>query len=171
MNEEEWEDWIQRHDCKLIEGQESNWFNYFLMLDVRTEYYFRYEGTQTIPPCYGPRKQGSRGNTTHWRVMKDPIRVHPRQIGEMARLIKDRIATIDDHEEFRCKPDTAANVTSDGHVSVSRPLQNYSRPHVMTFCECKNWPSKWPDDRKWCKIQNEQERLDSHAYNFQTNGL
>ena len=27
------------------------WFNYFPMLAVRTEYYFRYSGTQTIPPC------------------------------------------------------------------------------------------------------------------------
>jgi len=27
------------------------WFNYFAMLAVRTEYYYRYSGTQTIPPC------------------------------------------------------------------------------------------------------------------------
>jgi len=27
------------------------WFNYFPMLAVRTEYYYRYSGTQTIPPC------------------------------------------------------------------------------------------------------------------------
>lgn len=27
------------------------WFNYFGLLAVRTEYYYRYSGTQTIPPC------------------------------------------------------------------------------------------------------------------------
>ena len=31
----------------------TKWFNYFPMLDVKTEYYYRYSGTQTVPPCYG----------------------------------------------------------------------------------------------------------------------
>jgi hypothetical protein len=134
MSEEEWEEWIQDQSHRgLIENTHLNWFNYFLMLGVRTEYYFRYEGTQTIPPCYGPRTKGSRGNTTHWRVMKDPIRVHPHQIQEMERLIANRIADPSEVEEFRCKSDTAADVSPTGSVNVARPVQNFSRAHAMTF--------------------------------------
>jgi Eukaryotic-type carbonic anhydrase len=132
---EEWEEWIhdQRNHRDLIENAHLNWFNYFLMLGVRTEYYFRYEGTQTIPPCYGPWTTGSRGNTTHWRVMKDPLRVHPHQIQEMKRLISNRIAAPWESEEFRCKLDTAANVSPTGNVNVARPVQSFSKAHAMTF--------------------------------------
>lgn len=35
----------------LFEYEHVPWFNYFAMLAVRTEYYYRYSGTQTIPPC------------------------------------------------------------------------------------------------------------------------
>lgn len=152
--------------------KDSTWIGSItsLMLGARTEYYFRYEGTQTIPPCYGPWALGSRGNTTHWRVMKDPIRVHPQQIQEMERLIKSRIAPQEEGRGFRCRPDTAGVVTADGHISVSRPLQNFSH-HVMTFCECKNWRSRWPDDREWCDINDVQERFFEHPYNFRTDGF
>jgi hypothetical protein len=34
---------------KLLEYDEIEWFNYWPMLGVRTEYYFRYSGSQTIP--------------------------------------------------------------------------------------------------------------------------
>jgi carbonic anhydrase len=71
--------------------------NYQFLIDVRTEYYFRYSGTSTVPPCYGPFTAGSRGNTNHWRVLKDPIRVHPRQISEMERLLRERIAPKNDN--------------------------------------------------------------------------
>lgn len=65
------------------------WFNYFPLIGVKTEYYYRYSGTQTVPPCYGRFTPGSnRGYTNHWRVMKDPIRVSHRQINEMHRLLK-----------------------------------------------------------------------------------
>jgi hypothetical protein len=171
MDDDEWEDWIQGHHRHLIENEHLEWFNYFLMLDVRTEYYFRYEGTQTIPPCYGPHTPFSRGNTTHWRVMKDPIRVHPRQIQEMERLIRERIASPSEGDDFRCQPDTAAEVLPDGRISVARPVQEFTNAHAMTFCECKDWKSKWPEDREWCGIQDINERFYETPYNFRTQGL
>ena len=155
----------------LIQGDHLEWFNYFLMLGVRTEYYFRYEGTQTIPPCYGPQTDGSRMETNHWRVLKDPIRVHPRQIREMERLIANRIAGPNEDIEFRCKPDTAAKVHHNDRVDVARPLQKFHARHHKTFCECKDWRSKWPEDRRWCEIRNMTKRFYDTPYNYQTSGL
>ena len=144
--DKDWEAWILEQSLKkptpqhrqLIDYTHLEWFNYFLMLGVRTEYYFRYEGTQTIPPCYGPYKSNSRTNTNHWRVLKDPIRVHPRQITEMERLIGNRIADPTDDSEFACKADTAAKVEND-KVYTNRPVQEYSRRHFKTFCECSEF--------------------------------
>lgn len=43
------------------------WHNYFALEDVKTEYYYRYSGTQTIPPCYGTFYEGdNRRQTNHW---------------------------------------------------------------------------------------------------------
>lgn len=50
---------------KLLEYDEIEWFNYWPMLGVRTEYYFRYSGSQTIPPCYGNFQEGTRAGTNH----------------------------------------------------------------------------------------------------------
>lgn len=181
--DQEWEEWIkslysedkdletvQNDERKLLEGEFLSFDTYQFLIDVRTEYYYRYSGTQTVPPCYGPFTSGTRGNTNHWRVMKDPIRVHPRQIAEMERLLKDRIAPTND--PFRaCKPDTAGVIDELGHISVARPLQNFHIAHYESFCECKDWPSKWPEDREWCKIENIEERFYSHPYNFKTIGF
>jgi carbonic anhydrase len=174
----DWDAWILEQSQKqptpehrqLIDYNHLDWFGYFLMLGARTEYYFRYEGTQTIPPCYGPQTSGSRTNTNHWRVLKDPIRVHPRQIVEMQRLIASRVAESNDDSEFACKTDTAAKVTKDA-VFTNRPLQEYNDRHAKTFCECKDWKSKWPDDRAWCDIPTFQERFYDRPYNYMTDGF
>jgi hypothetical protein len=50
---------------KLLEYDEIEWFNYWPMLGVRTEYYFRYSGSQTIPPCYGNFQDDNRSETNH----------------------------------------------------------------------------------------------------------
>ena len=156
---------------KLIAGAGLEWFNYFLMLGVRTEYYFRYSGSQTIPPCYGKFNPISRSGVDNYRVLKDPIRIHPRQLAELKRLMRDRIAPLGD-PVASCQPDTAATVTSDGEVYAARPLQYESTVHYEMFCECTNWPSKWPDDREWCaKYTNLTERLYENPYNFLTNGF
>jgi hypothetical protein len=134
-------------------------------------YYYRYQGTATIPPCYGNDTQGSRRGTNHWRVLKDPIRIHPRQLDELNRLIRERIAPPDDAVN-PCQPDTAADVSEDGSVNTARPLMYHNTAaHAKTFCECKDWESKWPEDRLWCvKYQDINERYYAHPYNFDTGG-
>lgn len=160
----------------LLEYDEIPWFNYWPMLGVRTEYYFRYSGTQTIPPCYGDFDPSSRKGTNHWRVMKDPIRIHPRQLVELRRLIAERIAPKDSPINA-CLSDTAAKVRIDqsrdpmdpakySEVNTARPLQSWDRVHYKTFCECKDWDSKWPEDRKWCQIDDMNTRFFDKKYNF-----
>lgn len=149
------------------------WFNYFPMLAVRTEYYFRYSGTQTIPPCYGkfvPRD--NKKQTNHWRVYKDPIRVTQRQIDEMHRLLRERIAPKNDPIRS-CKADTAAkqDPIDPNKVWLARPLQETHRAHFKVFCECKNWKSKFIEDQEWCKMKDDAERLYQHPYNFKTQGF
>jgi Eukaryotic-type carbonic anhydrase len=177
-SDEEWAEWIEAYSAnergtaserqrKLLEGDYLSFHNYQFLIDVRTEYYFRYSGTSTVPPCYGPYTAGSRGNTNHWRVLKDPIRVHPRQISEMERLLRERIAPKDGNSTA-CENETAGKVDSDGHISVARPLMQFHYTHFMTFCECQDWESKWPDDRAWCRLQKGDQltRLYDHPYNF-----
>ncbi|KAL3902513.1 MAG: hypothetical protein SGILL_010794, partial [Bacillariaceae sp.] len=156
---------------QLIMGDEMEWYNYWPLIGVRTEYYYRYQGTATIPPCYGNDTQGTRRGTNHWRVLKDPIRIHPRQLEELNRLIRERIAPPDDAVN-PCQPDTAADVSDDGSVNTARPLMYHNTAaHAKTFCECKDWESKWPEDRNWCvKYQDINERYYDHPYNFDTNG-
>eukprot|EP00537_Pseudo-nitzschia_pungens_P014485 CAMPEP_0172397898 /NCGR_PEP_ID=MMETSP1061-20121228/33405_1 /TAXON_ID=37318 /ORGANISM="Pseudo-nitzschia pungens, Strain cf. pungens" /LENGTH=576 /DNA_ID=CAMNT_0013130229 /DNA_START=72 /DNA_END=1802 /DNA_ORIENTATION=+ len=157
---------------KLFQYDELEWFNYWPMLAVRTEYYFRYSGSQTIPPCYGNFVQESRVGTNHWRVMKDPIRIHTRQLKELRRLAAERIAPRGSLVNS-CKPDTAASVTRDEadpgtivDVDNTRPLQSWTTTHFKTFCECKDWPSKWPEDQRWCELEDINERFYKKPYNF-----
>jgi hypothetical protein len=156
---------------KLLEGDEIEWFNYFPMVGVRTEYYYRYSGSQTIPPCYGNFQPDSREETNHWRVLKDPIRIHPRQLSELQRLIAARIAPVESQVNA-CRPDTAARVSNDGTtVEAARPIQYHHAAHFDVFCECQDWRSKWPEDREWCAINDIQARFYEQPYNFQTDGF
>lgn len=135
------------------------WWPYEWFLKVGTEYYFRYEGTQTVPPCY---------DTAHWRVFKDPIRVAPHQMRELERLIAWRTGD-------NCQRDTAGKGTDDPNVvDVARPLQSTHRLHRKVFCECKDWPSKFPEDRQWCRKWQEtppEQRLFENPYNWPSNGF
>ena len=104
--------------------------------------------------------------------MKDPIRVSARQIEEMHRLLRERIAPADDPVR-PCQPDTAARPSEDGnplHVNVSRPLQATSPTHFMTFCECR-WTSHWAEDQAWCADADQESRLYAHPYNFASDGF
>ena len=47
-----------------------------------TQYYFRYEGSQGVPPCL---------EVVHWRVMKDSIRVPCKQILQLEQLVANRV--------------------------------------------------------------------------------
>jgi hypothetical protein len=160
------------HNRRLIDYEHVGpWFNYFPMLGVRTEYYYRYSGTQTVPPCYGQWFSGNdRRQTNHWRVMKDPIRVSKRQIDEMHRLLRERIAPADDVTK-PCEPDTAAKIVSNSsRVSVARPVQSTRGVHFEVFCQCQDWTSKWPEDRQWCEM-DKLDRFYHHPYNFETDGF
>jgi Eukaryotic-type carbonic anhydrase len=135
------------------------WWPYEWFLKVGTEYYFRYEGTQTVPPCY---------DTNHWRVYKDPIRVAPHQMRELERLIAWRLGG-------NCEVDTAGKPTGDeNRVDVARPLQSYHKQHRMVFCECQDWPSKFTGDRQWCynwRNKSPDDRLFDNPYNFPSDGF
>lgn len=153
---------------RLMNYDHIKWFNYFPMTKVRTEYYFRYQGTQTTPPCYGKLTSG-RKQTNAWRVFKDPIRVTQRQIDEMHRLIRERIAPSTSPVN-KCKPDTGAVVDSvTKEVNVARPLQKSVTANFATFCECENWRSHWIEDREWCrKYQGDKKaRFYGNPYNWE----
>lgn len=177
LTKEEWSEFIKDYSSRHPLNQEAQYVHhdidykdvehsdYQWLLDVRTEYYFRYGGTMTIPPCYGEFIR-SRAQTNNWRVMKDPIRVHPRQIDELHRLLRERIAPPDDlNIKARCTADTAAKIYPDGKVSVARPIQERSFSHYNRFCECKDWGSQWPEDQKWCHSGNETYRFFENRYN------
>lgn len=132
-------DELHNHFRRLYQGDELEWFNYWPLIGVRTEYYFRYSGAQTIPPCYGNHVDDSRVGTNHWRVMKDPIRIHPRQLQELKRLIGERISPKGSMVN-ECKTDTAAKVKRDSEtrevvdIEAARPLQEWNNVHFKTFC-------------------------------------
>ncbi len=152
----------------------GTWHNYWPLIDSRTEYYYRYGGTQTVPPCYGRFVLGNnRAQTNNWRVMKDPIRISQRQLNELHRLLRERIAPPDD-PLVACQADTAAKVDPvTGFVDVARPLQNNDKAHHMVYCECENWGSQWEEDKEYCRIfrDDKNARLFQHPYNFYTEGF
>lgn len=131
----------------------------------------RPKGTQTVPPCYGQWfEKNNRRQTNHWRVMKDPIRISRRQLVELNRLLRERIAPKDD-PVAACKKDTAAKVDrSTGKVDTARPLQSNHKAHYTVFCECDNWTSKWKEDQEWCRL-SKRKRFFQQPYNFKTTGF
>lgn len=102
--------------------------------------------------------------------MKDPIRISLRQLNEMHRLLKSRIAPVDDPVR-PCEADSAAKEDPDdpSKVIVARPLQSKRPAHYETFCECVNWKSKWIEDQEWCR-KEQMERFYDQPYNFEHAG-
>ena len=135
------------------------WNDYQWLREVGTEYYFRYEGQQMVPPCY---------DKVHYRVMKDYIRVNPVQIEELQRLLAHRIAPKGSLKN-QCQRDTAGKRVTEDRVDLARPLQSSTQKHAATFCECKDWKSKFSQDREWCELKQGQ-RLFERPYNFATGG-
>lgn len=138
------------------------YFPYEWLFKVETEYYFRYEGTMVVPPCH---------EIVHWRVMKDPIRVNPRQIKELNRLLAWRLSSSGSN---RCKTESAGVITrGGGTINVARDLQYIHPEHQLVFCECKDFTSIYPNDRAWC--QNWQQdtsynRFYKTPYSFDSGG-
>ena len=131
---------------------------YEWMREVKTEYYFRYEGGQMVPPCF---------ETVHYRILKDPLRIHPDQLAEVERLLAWRIAP--KGSKFNeCQRDSAGRErqgTNGNAVDLNRPLQGYSNIHRKVFCECNDWISKWKEDREWCKLDR-LTRFYERPYNY-----
>lgn len=111
---------------------------------TKTEYYFRYEGSTLVPPCF---------ETVHWRVLKDPIKVSPQQIIDIESLLANRV------DPNTCKKYTAGKPIGSNAVDVNRPIQTNSGGHKLVFCECINWMSRSKDDQAWCNLTY-NERLD-----------
>ena len=103
--------------------------------------------------------------------MKDPLRVSRRQIDELHRLLKERIAPPDDRLR-PCARDTGAKPDQNDptKISVARPVQSTRGVHFKVFCECDDWKSKWTEDQEWCQ-RDKQDRLYNHPYNFATQGF
>lgn len=129
-----------------VNYEDIEWLPYEWLLKVGTEYYYRYEGTMLVPPCW---------ETVHWRVMKDPIVVHQRQIAEIHRLLAWRL------NKNSCQVDTAGVVSDDGNrVRMDREVQYMHKQHRQVFCECKDWPSKFEGDREWCDDWEDDRNFD-----------
>lgn len=156
----------ERRRRRLVNYEDVEYSPYEWLVKVETEYYYRYEGTQAVPPCK---------DQVHWRIMKDPIRVARRQIEELERLQMERIAP--EGSRFReCKTDHAGARRRDvngtrveGKYDFARPVQAYHKLHRKVFCECKDWKSKFPADRAWCN-RNIFNRFYEFPYNFDSGG-
>jgi hypothetical protein len=106
---------------------------------VHEQFYFRYEGSTLEPPCI---------ETTHWRVLSNPIKVSPSQLRALHYLLKQRI------DPDTCEYDTAAyRQSADAdEVKVNRPIQARSENHRLVYCECSDWEPKGDMDRALCEL-------------------
>lgn len=107
------------------------------------QYYFRYEGSMVEPPCFD--------TSVHWRVMKDAIRVSPRQIKKLERIIARRLNPETCERESAGKPREGHPIRRD----VARPLQATSSKHALVYCECEDWESHLPADLEYCQLPPE----------------
>lgn len=71
-------------------------------------------------PCYGNIVERSREGTNHWRILKDPVGLHPRQLEELNRLVRERVA-----------PATIPSVRVDGTQLPKFLRMERSTPHVQ----------------------------------------
>ena len=153
---------LQKNLVHEVDYTDVAYGTYDWLIEAGTEYYFRYEGSMVVPPCW---------EVVHWRVLKDPIKVHPRQIAELNRLLAWRVSTSGSN---RCQVDTAGRISGNGDtVDMSRESQYYHLLHREVFCECKDWPSKFEADKEWCKNwqqSNGAVRFYNTPYSFDTGG-
>ena len=116
-----------------------------------------------VPPCF---------EKVHYRVMKDPILVSKAQITELERLLAQRIAPRGTPGKS-CEPDTAGKPRAgrEGEaVDLNRPLMQFHKLHRKVFCECKDWKSKFTEDRRWCR-RNIYNRFYFQPYGFPNVGF
>lgn len=109
----------------------------------RLQYYFRYKGSAIEPPCF---------EEVHWRVLKDPIKVSPRQIRLLERLISNRV------DPDTCESYTAGVLRNQNswRVNVNRPIQTTTEEHRLVYCECVDWNSRAVNDEAYCALSFEE---------------
>jgi hypothetical protein len=95
------------------------------------------------PPCF---------NTVHWRILKDAIRVSPKQINRLERLLARRLNPETCQRESAGKPRQGNDKLRD----VARPLQTKTNWHRLIFCECGDWESRRAADQDYCRLPAEQ---------------
>ena len=103
--------------------------------------------------------------------MKDPIRIHPDQLGELERLLARRIAP-EGLIFNECELNTAgrARLGNENAVDLNRPLQSYHNIHRKVFCECIDWESKFQGDQDWSE-RDANTRHYEHPYNFNSDSF
>lgn len=82
---------------------------------------------------------------THWRILKDPIKVAQSQIRTLELLLMSRV------DRDTCRPQTAGKLTGNA-ISVNRPIQTNGNRHQLVFCECEDWTSVSQKDIEFCKL-------------------
>ena len=104
------------------------------------------------PPCF---------EEVHWRVLKNSIKVSPRQITLLEKLLSHRT------NPETCQRDTAGKRRNDGtnNVDVNRPIQATTRNHKLVYCECDDWQSRRKSDQKYCELPMKERGV----YNLTTN--
>jgi hypothetical protein len=104
----------------------------------------------TEPPCLVG---------THWRVLKNAVRVAPSQLRELERLLRTRI------DPITCQRNSTAGALVTARsatgvqfpsIAVNRPLQTTSQNHKAVYCECIDWESKSEDDLAYCRLRATQ---------------
>jgi Eukaryotic-type carbonic anhydrase len=121
------------------------WHPYDWVSKCRTEYYFQYLGSLVEPPCFVG---------VHWRIMRSPIKVSPRQLRLLENLVAKR------QNPITCIVNsTVGKPRNDGtgRVDVNRPTQLSQSKHDLAFCECVNWNSSFIEDKTYCR-QTMEER-------------
>jgi hypothetical protein len=94
---------------------------------TNTEYYFRYLGSLVEPPCFVG---------VHWRVLRLPVKISPRQLYWLGKLLKLRLNPTTCENDMVGRP-----VPTKARVEVNRPQQVTYGIHDVVYCECINWNS------------------------------
>jgi hypothetical protein len=104
-----------------------------------SQYYFRYRGSWVEPPCLEDL-------TAEWRVMKEPIKISPDQFARLATIFYQRLNPSTCVQESAGRLRTGSTYERD----FNRPTQTTTNMHEVTYCECIDFTSGYPNDKACC---------------------